>query len=576
MERDKDIQVNPIQRKIKMKPLGQILKEMGYISQEQIEIALAIQRLHRNKKIGEILEELAFVSPKEIAEALSKQFGRPYINLLDIQPSEEALKLIDQNLANKLEVMPIRITGKILFVALLDPSNEGIIDKLKKLTGYEIEYYITDKDSFYKAIKTHYLILNNPIEKFIRKFINDASKKVDVSTRIPRFFENILNMAILEKTTDIHISPEKLGAHIFFRIDGIMRYYYSYPLDIHNTLVARIKILCDMDIAEKRKPQDGSFTYKFQDEEYDMRVSTVPTAYGENVVIRILSKNASLFKLQNLGFEPDILEKFRKLINKPRGIILITGPTGSGKTTTLYASLREINILEKNVLTVEDPIEYKFPFIKQTQVNEKAGYTFAKAIRSFLRQDPDVILVGEIRDEETAQMAIRASITGHLVLSTLHTNSAIGAIPRLIDMNIKSYMVASGLIAVSGQRLVRKICPFCRETEEYTIEKFSKKHSYDIKLIEKLAEPFLDNGKLLINFGKGCEHCRFTGYQGRNTIVELLEIDEEIEDLIAKNETPLQILNKAREKGMKTLEEDGLIKVFRGITTVEEVKRVVG
>ncbi len=576
MKKDKDFQMEPIQRKIKIKPLGQILKEMGYISQEQIEVALAVQKLHKDKKIGEILEELAFVSPKEIAEALSKQFGRPYINLLDIQPSEEALRLIDQNLANKLEVMPIRITGKILFVALLDPSNEGTIEKLKKLTGYEVEYYITDRDSFYKAIKTYYLILNNPIEKFIRKFINDASQKIDVSTRIPRFFENILSMAILEKTTDIHISPEKLGAHIFFRIDGIMRYYYSYPLDIHNTLVARIKILCNMDIAEKRKPQDGSFTYKFQDEEYDMRVSTVPTAYGENVVIRILSKNASLFKLQNLGFEPDILEKFRRLINKPRGIILITGPTGSGKTTTLYASLREINILEKNVLTVEDPIEYKFPFIKQTQVNEKAGYTFAKAIRSFLRQDPDVILVGEIRDEETAHMAIRASITGHLVLSTLHTNNAIGAIPRLIDMNIKSYMVASGLIAVSGQRLVRKICPFCRETEEYTIEEFSKKNKYDIKLIEKLAEPFLDNGKLLINFGKGCEHCRFTGYQGRNTIVELLEIDEDIEDLIARNETPLRILQVAKNKGMKTLEEDGLIKVFRGITTVEEVKRVVG
>ncbi len=576
MEKDKEFQTEPRIRKMEVKPLGQILKEMGYISQEQIEIALAIQKLHRNKKIGEILEELAFVSPKEIAEALSKQFGRPYINLLDIQPSEEALRLIDQNLASKLEVMPIRITGKILFIALLDPSNEETIEKLKRLTGYEIEYYITDKDSFYKAIKTHYLILNNPIGKFIRRFIDDASQKIDVSTRIPRFFENILNMAILEKTTDIHISPEKLGAHIFFRIDGIMRHYYSYPLNIHNTLVARIKILCNMDIAEKRKPQDGSFTYKFQDEEYDMRVSTVPTAYGENVVIRILSKNASLFKLQNLGFEPDVLEKFKKLVNKPRGIILITGPTGSGKTTTLYASLREINILEKNVLTVEDPIEYKFPFIKQTQVNEKAGYTFAKAIRSFLRQDPDVILVGEIRDEETAQMAIRASITGHLVLSTLHTNSAVGAIPRLIDMNIKSYMVASGLIAVSGQRLVRKICPFCRETEEYTIEKFSKKYKYDVKLIEKLAEPFLDNGKLLINFGKGCEHCRFTGYQGRNTIVELLEIDEEIEDLIAKNETPLKILQVAKNNGMKTLEEDGLIKVFRGITTVEEVKRVVG
>ena len=576
MDKNREFHPNTVVKRIKMKPLGQILKEMGYITQEQIEIALAVQKLDKSKKIGEILEELAFVSPKEIAEALSKQFGRPYINLLDVQPSPEALKLINQDLANKLEVMPIRITGKILFVALLDPSNEEIVEQLQKLTGYEIEYYITDKDSFYKALKTHYLILNNPIEKFIWKFINDASQKVNVADRVPRFFENILNIAILEKTTDIHISPEKLGAHIFFRVDGIMRHYYSYPLELHNSLVSRIKIIANMDIAEKRNPQDGSFTHKFFDEEYDMRVSTVPTAYGENVVIRILSKNASLFKLKNLGFEEDVLKRFQRLINKPRGIILITGPTGSGKTTTLYASLREIDILKKNVLTVEDPIEYKFPFIKQTQVNEKAGYTFAKAIRSFLRQDPDVILVGEIRDEETAQMAVRASITGHLVLSTLHTNSAVGAIPRLVDMNIKSYMVASGLLAVSGQRLVRKICHFCRETEEYTVEEFAKKYEYDVKLVEKLAEPFLDNGKLLINFGKGCEHCRFTGYQGRNTIVELLEIDGEIEDLIAKNETPLKILNTAKKKGMRTLEEDGLIKVFRGITTVEEVRRVVG
>ncbi|RUM59531.1 MAG: type II secretion system protein E [Persephonella sp.] len=558
------------------KPLGQILKDMGYITQEHIEIALAIQKLHKNKRIGEILEELAFVSPKEVAEALSKQFGRPYINLLDIQPSEEALKVLNQDLAKRLEVMPIRITGKILFVALLDPSDETKLEKLRKLTGYEIEYYITDKESFYKALKTHYLILNNPIEKFIRNFINDASNKIDVSTRVPKFFENIINMAILERATDIHISPEKLGAHIFFRIDGLMQYYYSYPLEIHNALVSRIKIISNMDIAEKRNAQDGSFTHKFFDEEYDLRVSTVPTAYGENVVIRVLSKNASIFKLQKLGFEPDVLEKFKNLINKPRGIILITGPTGSGKTTTLYASLREIDILKKNVLTVEDPIEYKFPFIKQTQVNERAGYTFAQAIRSFLRQDPDVILVGEIRDEETAQMAIRASITGHLVLSTLHTNNAVGAIPRLVDMNIKSYMIASGLIAVSGQRLIRKVCQFCKETEEYTVEEFANKFGYDLETVEKLAQPYLDNGKLLINFGKGCEHCRFTGFQGRMTIVELLEIDDEIEDLIAKNVTPLQILMKAKEKGMKTLKEDGLIKVFRGITSVNEIKRVVG
>ena len=560
---------------MKTKPLGVILKELGYINDEQIKIALKVQKLYKHKRIGELLEELSFVSSQEIAIALSQQFGRPYINLLETTPTPEALKLISKKMAEQFEVMPLRIVGKILFVATIDPSKEEALQKLSKLTGYEIEIYITDRESFYKALKKYYYLLENPVENEIREFIK-KSREPSALSEIPKFVENIFNMAILENTTDIHISPEKLATHIFFRIDGIMRHYFAFPTSVHSALVSRIKVLADMDIAEKRRPQDGALTHTFLDEEFDMRISTVPTAYGENVVIRVLSKNPSLFNLSTLGFEKDVLKKFKELLQKPQGIILITGPTGSGKTTTLYAALRNIDILGKNVLTAEDPVEYKFPFIKQTQVNEKAGYTFARAIRHFLRQDPDVILIGEIRDEETAQMAVRASITGHLVLSTLHTNSAVGAIPRLIDMNIKSYMVATGLTAITAQRLVRKVCQYCKRIEKYTIEEFSQKYGYQKDMIENLAKNYLMDGYIIVQRGIGCENCNFTGYKGRQTITELLEIDREIEDLIAQNSTPLTILKVAKEKGMRTLEEDGLLKVFKGITTPEEVKRVVG
>lgn len=354
-----------------------------------------------------------------------------------------------------------------------------------------------------------------------------------------------------------------------------MNHYYAFPKELHSGIVSRIKVLAGLDIAEQRLPQDGSFTHRFFDEEYDLRVSTVPTAFGENVVIRILSKNLSLFNLRSLGFEQDVLNQLENQFSKPQGIVLVTGPTGSGKTTTLYAALRKINALKRNILTVEDPVEYKFPFIKQTQVNEKAGYTFARAIRAFLRQDPDVILVGEIRDEETAEMAIRASITGHLVLSTLHTNDSVSSIPRLIDMGIKDYMVASGVSAITAQRLVRKICPFCKK--EY---KFLAKDILNFGFSEDIIKLFTGledlNAEITLYKGEGCQHCKNTGYLGRTVLGEVLIITEEIADLIVKGATPLTIKTKAKEQGMRTMKEDGLLKALKGITTLEEVKRVTG
>ena len=551
------------------KPIGQLLKELGYVTEEQIQVALEVQKINGGL-LGEILVQLSFVSPREIAEAIAFQSKNPYIDLTQYPPTKEALQLLNKDIAKQLEILPIDVHEKRLMLAMANPYDLNAIDIVKRRTGLELDIYVSDKESLLKSIEINYFLLEKPIDEEIKEFITKASVG-NVSSEIPKFVDMVLNHAIIDRATDIHISPEDISSHIFFRIDGIMRHYYTFPRNLHNPVVSRIKVLSNMDIAEQRLPQDGSFSHQFFDEEFDLRVSTVPTAYGENVVMRILSKNLSLFNFKSLGFEDDILEKLKDLFSKPQGIILVTGPTGSGKSTTLYAALRNINALKRNILTAEDPIEYKFPFIKQTQINEKSGYTFARAIRHFLRQDPDVILIGEIRDEETAEMAMKASITGHLVLSTLHTNDSVSAIPRLIDMQVKDYLVASGVSAITAQRLVRRICSFCGE--EYTIQSSElEKYGFNRKMLEK----FDVKDEITLRKGKGCEHCKYTGYIGRTVVSELLIIDEEISDLIVKGATPLIIQKKAKENGMRTLKEDGLIKVLKGITTPEEIKRVTG
>ncbi len=551
------------------KPIGQLLKELGYITEEQIQVALEVQKIRRGL-LGEILVELGFVSPKEIAEAIAHQSGKPFIDLTQIVPSEEALRVLDKNIAKQLAVLPYDIDENKIKVAIANPYDINAIDIVKRRSDKEVGVYVSDKESILKYVELYYFLLENPIDKELQKLIQEGG-----TSSIPKIVELILNNAIIERATDIHISPEVVASHVFYRIDGIMNHYYAFPKELHSGIVSRIKVLAGLDIAEQRLPQDGSFTHRFFDEEYDLRVSTVPTAFGENVVIRILSKNLSLFNLRSLGFEQDVLNQLENQFSKPQGIVLVTGPTGSGKTTTLYAALRKINALKRNILTVEDPVEYKFPFIKQTQVNEKAGYTFARAIRAFLRQDPDVILVGEIRDEETAEMAIRASITGHLVLSTLHTNDSVSSIPRLIDMGIKDYMVASGVSAITAQRLVRKICPFCKK--EY---KFLAKDILNFGFSEDIIKLFTGledlNAEITLYKGEGCQHCKNTGYLGRTVLGEVLIITEEIADLIVKGATPLTIKTKAKEQGMRTMKEDGLLKALKGITTLEEVKRVTG
>jgi len=376
-----------------------------------------------------------------------------------------------------------------------------------------------------------------------------------------------LNNAIKDRVTDIHITPESTASHIFYRIDGVLQHYYSLPLELHQQISARIKILSDLDISEQRRPQDGAFSYEFLNEDFDLRVSTLPTNFGENIVMRLLGKNASLFSLTHLGLSEENSKKVESYFTKPYGIILVVGPTGSGKTTTLYSALRKVDSLKKNVMTIEDPIEYKFSFIRQTQLNEKAGYDFNAAIRAFMRQDPDVMLVGEIRDSETAELAIRASITGHLVLSTLHTNDAVGTIPRLGDLNIPPYLIGSGLLAILAQRLVRKLCPKCKKKIQMTREELSS-----LKISERVLSRHPEPA---IYEAVGCDQCHNTGYTGRQAIIEILDIDDDIEAMISAEATTLEILKVAHQKGMHSMKEDGFEKVLRGITTFAEIQRVV-
>ena len=546
------------------KAIGQLLEELGFITREQVEIALDVQGVNP-QFFGEILQNLDFVNSGEIAQAIAIQNNLELINLTLIVPSAEALKLIPYNIAKAKSILPISVDANTLTVATQDVNDLATYDYLRKISKKEVKFVVEDKQVIARYAEIFYYQLSNPIELEIENIIHSYSKTQDAN--IPHLIDLILNNAIKDHATDIHISAENLFSNVSFRIDGILQHYYALPMQMHHHIVARIKILSNLDIAEQRKPQDGAFKYEFFKEDFDIRVSSLPTNYGENIVMRLLGKNSALFNLTQLGFTNENIKKLEKYFSKPHGIVLIVGGTGSGKTTTLYAALRKINSLTKNVLTIEDPIEYKFSFIKQTQLNEKAGYTFQNAIRAFMRQDPDVMLIGEIRDKETAELAVRASITGHLVLSTLHTNDAVGAIPRLLDLGIASYQISSGILAVIAQNLVRKLCEKCKQPRIVTREELEKKgvSSRILNLFETytLYQPV------------GCIHCRGTGYNRREAVTEIFEIDEDIKTMITKEASAQEISYAAQQKGMFSIREDGELKVLLGKTTFEELDRVL-
>lgn len=543
--------------------IGEALKSKGLVTERQIEVALLHQKL-TGALIGETLVKLGFISSKDLAETLADHAGIQFVDLGDFAVEEAALRLIPKETAEKFGFIPLDIQQGRLQIGITNPSNIMAIDAVMRLTGHRPQAFMTDAGTFHDTLERSYFFLENPIQERIDEIVTELkSVELPAGSDITSLTDLVIMDGIRRGATDIHVTPTVDVVQLFFRIDGVLQHGHCLPLNVHSGLASRIKILSNLDIAEQRLPQDGSFSFAFLSKSFDIRVSTIPTIYGENIVLRILAGTGSVTSIDKLGFDSRQTEKIRALFQKPHGIILITGPTGSGKTTTLYAALREINLMERNVLTVEDPVEYKLSLVKQSQVLDKVGYDFAMAGRNFMRQDPDVMLLGEIRDEETARIAIRASITGHLVLSTLHTNDAITAIPRLMDLNVDRFLLSSSLLAIFAQRLVRRICRHCRE--EYPLS-------------EQEMAFYADHGiSVSTGFkGAGCEKCNFTGYLGRTVIGEILIVDEEFREMVFSGASIGAMTEAAIKNGMRPLRNEGIIKASQGMTTIEEILRVAG
>jgi len=543
--------------------IGQILKEKGYITDQSLNFALIEQRATR-EKIGEVLVRLGLTSDLEVAIALSKQSGYPFIDLSLIQPEPQVLELVPYNFAINNSICAFAFEENKIKVAISDPFSRFLPDLMSviyRMTQKEVEFYITGAKTLKRVISLFYFFQENPIEEKIFALIDRLRIEPQARFDVEDLFNDLLILGILKRATDLHLIPTQKSLQVFYRIDGVLEIAFIFPSIITKKLINVIKIKAHLDISETRNPQDGRITYSFLDENYDLRIATAPTHFGETIVIRYLPTGAQVQNLEYLGFDPEEIQLIDEILAKPYGMLLMVGPTGAGKTTTLFSSLKRINLFEKNVLTCEDPIEYLLPLTRQTQVNEEIGYTFAKAIRSFLRHDPDVILVGEVRDEETAEMAVRAALTGHLFLSTLHTNDAISSIFRLRDMKVPLDLLASVLKGVIAQRLVRRICPYCKE-----------EYSPSALLLEYYKLP-----KDQVYYrGVGCHSCQGKGYLGRVAVCEILYVDEEIVDKIMHEHSLFEIQALAIKKGFKSLRENAINKVLKGITTVEEIKRVVG
>jgi general secretion pathway protein E/type IV pilus assembly protein PilB len=539
--------------------LGELLKEKGLITDGHIKFAIQDQKITK-EKMGEILVRLSFVTEYDVAATLSEQTGIPYLDVDGISPPEDVLKLFNKSLCLTHAFLPVGIEDGFIKIASLNASNPSLGQLIARQCGLRPRFYLSENTKTLNAIHKYYYFLENPIEKLIETEVNLLSHDTEMARGMDNLVRHILHLAVKMRTTDIHIRPMERATNIAFRIDGVMTSVLSLPADF-SRVVSSLKMKGDMDIAEQRLPQDGRFSATILNNDYDFRVSTTVSPHGENMVLRVLPKESAVMGMGQLGFFDEDIEKVEKMFNEPFGIVLLTGPTGSGKSTTLYAGIRSLNLLEKNVLTVEDPIEYNIPLLRQTQVNVKAGYTFANAIRHFLRHDPDVILLGEIRDPETAATAVTASATGHMVLSTLHANNAVGAIPRLRDLGIKSFLIADCLIGVVSQRLARRICNKCKET--YVPDELEKAY---------LRDPSIDK----LYRGRGCDVCNGSGYFGRTLVYELLSIDKELSQLIAQEAELNVITEKAKNKGIVDIFDVTVAKVKQGITAAEEAMRVLG
>jgi len=561
------------------KRIGDILIEQGLITPQQLKEALEIQKKGNKKPLGEILSEMGAIDREELYEVLQYVFETEYVDLSNYVIDPEVISLISKKTALQLKLIPISKNNDEVIIAMANPldiyakdliRDHTNIKKIKSLLASEEDvlnaitnyYELGEYDDIIKKLGTNVILEEEEVGKDLKE-VEVISKEALVIQLV-----NILIVqGVKDNATDIHIEPNEVGLLIRFRIDGMLHVIKTIPNKMKSAVISRVKILAKMNIAERHLSQNGRFQVKFGTREVDLSASTIPTIFGEKVVLRLLDKSKGLIKLKQLGFTPEQLDEFKSLITKSYGIILLTGPTGSGKTTTLYAALDEINSKDKNIITIEDPVEYKLDRINQIQIEPKINLTFANALRSTLRQDPDIIMVGEIRDTEIAQIAVQAALTGHLLFSTLHTNDAASALTRLIDMDVKKYLISSSVIGVIAQRLVRVICEKCKE--EYTPEK-------NVLSGLNIKGNLKKGGKIKLYRGKGCSFCKNTGYYGRTSIYEIIVLDEEIRSLIISKASSNVIKDAAIKKGMKTLKDSGLEKVRQGITTIEEVLRVAG
>lgn len=551
--------------------VGEILLQKNKITQENLDEAMAARK-GPTDRIDKILVKLGFVDERDVLEVLGEKLAIPLVDLSEADIDVEMLRAMPSKLVHRRGLIPFERTSDTMKVATSDPFDVYAFDELRMMTGLKVEPVLAVQSEIDRVIKKHYGVGGDVVGEMIQEDeVEILSDSVDESgdiiemaqeASVVRLVNEILEEAIAERASDIHIEPYEHDLKIRYRVDGVL-HNTNVPAQIRRfqaAIISRIKILANMNIAEKRLPQDGGFKVKFKGREIDFRVSVVPTAFGEGVVLRILDKQTSLVELSELGMNERLLDDFKKLISSPHGIILVTGPTGSGKTTTLYASLKQIVSDEIKILTVEDPVEYVLEGVNQVQVLPKIGLTFASALRSFLRHDPDVVLVGEIRDKETAEVAINASLTGHLVFSTLHTNDSATAPTRLLDMGVEPFLISSSVEGVLAQRLVRKICPECKE--EYEPDPAALPPDFEYQPGQKLYR------------GKGCRQCLNTGYQGRVGVYELLQMNEEIRESIVQRESAGRLLDIARRHGLRLLRDDGFGKVVQGLTTIEEVLRL--
>lgn len=516
-------------------------------------------------KIEKALEKLGFITEEEIAKARADSIDVPYMDLSDYVIDLQLTKLIPEEVAKKCKAVPLFKRKETLTVAMVEPHDIEAIDQIRRVSRVESVDTVLVSSKSIEHILASYYSEGSSVQEIVKSIeakktfgARETLAEVAEEPPIIKLVNILITDAVRDRASDIHIEPELDLVRVRYRIDGILHEIHDLPKKLHSAIISRIKILSELNIAESRRPQDGKFRFKLENKDLDVRVSTFPTVHGENVVMRILDRASVLLGLKDLGFSAADLEIFNKLIHAPNGIILVTGPTGSGKTTTLYSALSSISTMEKNIITIEDPVEYELALIRQTQVNPKVEVTFASGLRSILRQDPDVIMVGEIRDKETAEVAIHASLTGHLVFSTLHTNDATSSLTRLIDMGVEPFLVSSSVIGIIAQRLVRTICTKCKE--EYSPPAAALK---DLGL--KGHGPFFR--------GKGCSKCKNTGFVGRIGIFEVVFVDDVIRKMVEEKRSADQIKKKAIELGMKTLHEDGLEKARAGLTTIEEILR---